>query len=144
MKRLAVLALALLAAPAAAKDADYPINPGYWEMTMTWLGLVTTTERYCVEPRNIRKFIAAPCNHIYHCNYPVETIADGKAHFDGYIRGNNELYHVTGGGAYSPTTLDMHMSGSGHWKMVPIADAQASLKAHFLGADCPADAKRFK
>ncbi len=145
MKPLAVIVLVMLAAPAATKaDAPYPINPGYWEVTTNWMGLVSTTERYCVEPRNISKFLAAPCNHIYHCNYPIQKIADGKAHFDGYIRGNNELYHVVGGGAYSPTSMDVRFSGSGHWKMVPITGAHAALRGRFLTSECPADAKRFK
>jgi hypothetical protein len=145
MKRLAALALAALTVPAAAKAAEpYPVNPGYWEVTTNWLGLVNTTQRYCVEPRNIVKFMAAPCNHIYHCNYPVEQYGNGKARFDGYIRGRDELYHVVGGGTYSLTSMDMHVSGSGHWHIVPIADARASLKGHWLGAQCPADAKHFK
>jgi len=145
-KSLAALTLAALALPLGAAWAaePYPINPGYWEVTTNWLGLINTTARYCVEPRNITKFMAAPCNHIYHCNYPVQEYGDGKARFDGYIRGRDELYHVSGGGTYSPTTMDMHVTGSGHWHIVPISDARASLKGHWLGAACPADAKRFK
>jgi hypothetical protein len=144
MKRIAILSLAVVVAPVGAgADAD-PINPGYWEVTTNWLGLLTTTARYCVEPKNITKFMAAPCNHIYHCTYPVQEYGDGKARFEGYIRGHDELYHVRGGGTYSPTTLNMSVSGSGHWHIVPIAGARASLRARFLGDDCPADAKRFK
>jgi hypothetical protein len=144
MKRVAAITLALLAAPALAGAQPYPINPGYWEVTTDWLGLVTKTERYCVEPKAIPRFLAGPCNHIYHCTYPVQTFHDGKAHFEGEIRGRDELYHVHGGGTYSQTTMDMHVTGQGHWHILPITGAQASMKAHFLTEACPADAKRIK
>jgi hypothetical protein len=144
MKRVAALCLAALIAPASAGAAPYPINPGYWEVTTNWLGLISTTTRYCVEPKNITKFLAAPCNHIYHCNYPVQHMADGKASFAGTIRGRDELYYVSGGGTYSPTTLDMQVNGHGHWHIVPVPHAHAALTGHFLGETCPADAKRFK
>jgi hypothetical protein len=148
MQRPAALALAALLAPIGAAlpahAETYPINPGYWEVTTNWLGLVNTTERYCIEPRNITKFLAAPCNHIYHCNYPVQQLADGKANFSGTIRGHDELYYVSGGGTYSPTTVDMHVRGHGHWHIVPIPDARASVKGRYLAETCPAGAKRFK
>jgi hypothetical protein len=144
MNRLAALSLALLAAPTIAGAQPYAINPGYWEVTTNWLGVVNKTERWCVEPKAIPRFLAGPCNHIYHCTYPVQTFHDGHAHFEGDIRGHDELYHVTGGGTYSPTTLDMKMTGAGHWRIVPIVGAQASMKGHFLSPACPADAKHVK
>ena len=144
MKRFALAALVAFSPIAVGAQGDYPINPGYWEVTTDWMGLVSKTERYCVEARNISKFLAAPCNHIYRCDYPVQEIADGKARFDGYIRGHNELYHVKGGGTYSPTSLDVKIYGSGHWHVVPIVGAHAAIDGRFLGAECPADAKRFK
>jgi hypothetical protein len=144
MRRLAAIAFALLAAPTMAGAESYPINPGYWEVTTDWLGLVKKTERWCVEPKAIPRFLAGPCNHIYHCTYPVQEFHDGKAHFEGDIRGHDELYHVRGGGTYTPTTMDMSVTGAGHWHIVPIVDAEASMKAHFLAETCPTDAKRVK
>ena len=141
----AALALPFVAAPAiAAADGGYPINPGYWEVTTNWLGLVVKTERYCVEPKAIPRFLSGPCNHIYHCSYPVQDFHDGVAHFEGDIRGHDELYHVTGGGTYSPTTMDFKMAGGGHWHIVPIVGAHASMRARFLDESCPANAKRIK
>jgi hypothetical protein len=144
MRRLVATAVACLAIPSLAGASAYPINPGYWEVTTDWLGLVKKTERYCVEPKAIPRFLAGPCNHIYHCTYPVQQFHDGKAHFEGEIRGHDELYHVTGGGDYSPTSMDMKITGAGHWHIVPIVGAEASMKAHFLAEACPADAKHIK
>jgi hypothetical protein len=144
MRRLAAIALALLAAPTFAAAEGYPINPGYWEVTTNWLGLVKKTERWCVEPKAIPRFLAGPCNHIYHCTYPVQEFHDGKARFEGEIRGHDELYHVRGGGTYTATTMDMSVTGAGHWHVVPIVGAQASMKAHFVAEACPAGAKQVK
>jgi hypothetical protein len=144
MNRLAALALAL-AAPLAASAAEpaYPINPGYWEATYDWGGLIRTTDRYCVEPKNITTFLAKPCNHIYHCNYPVAGFGNGKAYFKGTITGNNELFHIAGGGTYTPVQFDMHASANGHWKIVPVPGFDVWIKGKFLGAVCPPGAKHF-
>jgi hypothetical protein len=144
MSRLAAIALTVLAVPSLAGAESYPINPGYWEVTTDWLGLVKKTEGWCVEPKAIPRFLAGPCNHIYHCTYPVQEFHDGKAHFEGDIRGHDELYHVRGGGAYTQTTMNMSFTGAGHWHIVPIVGAQASMKAHFLSETCPTDAKHVK
>jgi hypothetical protein len=144
MKTFAAVVVALVGLPLAAGATSYPINPGYWEVTTNWLGLITSTDRYCVAPGNITKFIAAPCNHIYRCDYPVQRIGDGKAYFEGVITGRDELYNVRGGGTYTRTSVDMEVAGSGHWHIVPVADARATMTAHFLAAACPADARRFK
>ena len=144
MKRFAALALIVLAAPCAkAAEPQYPINPGYWEYAYDWGGLITTTDRYCVEPKNITTFLAKPCNHIYHCNYPVSGFGDGKAHFRGTITGNNELYNVEGGGTYTPTQFDMHATAHGHWKFLPVPKFDMSIKGTFLGETCPPGAKHF-
>ncbi len=142
MHRPLLLAFVLLALPAAAGAETYPLNPGYWEVTTDWLGLVKKTERYCIEPKNIAKIMLGPCNHHYRCDYPVQRVGDGKAHFEGDIHGRDELYHVVGDATYSPTSLDMLMHGSGHWHIVPIVDVRASVKARFLETVCPAGAKR--
>jgi hypothetical protein len=145
MRLITALALGALALPlAAAAETTYPINPGYWELNEDWLGLIKKTERVCVEPHAITKFVSAPCNHIYHCNYPVQRMGDGKIYFEGTWSKTGELYHVRGGGAYTPTTLDLKVSGHGHWNIVPVPSADASIHATFIGADCPVDAKRYK
>jgi hypothetical protein len=120
----------------------YPINPGYWEVVEHW-PFIDRTERYCVEPKNITTFMAAPCNHIYRCIYPVQSIEDGRLHFIGQISKHDESYKVRGEGVYSPISLRLSVRLVGHWRMLPFAFL-ASLDGRYLGADCPADAKRIR
>ena len=74
-----------------------------------------------MQPKEIPRFLAGPCNHIYHCTYPVQEFHDGHAHFEGDIRGHDELYHVKGGGTYSPTTMQ-HESVTGARPLAHPAD----------------------
>jgi len=142
MKRLAVLAVTLCLAPGAVHaSAPALISPGYWEATTDFLGLTHTTERYCIEPKNIVKFMLGPCNHHYQCDYPVQQVGGGKAHFEGVIKNASERYHVHGDVSYTATTLDLKMSGAGHWKLLPLAGFGA-IQAHRLSAECPQGAKR--
>jgi hypothetical protein len=133
---------------AAAQLADgaprdrYPINPGYWQVVEHWL-LINRTERYCVEPQNIVRFMAAPCNHIYTCSYPVQVFEADKFRFEGVVLGHNERFSVKGGGDYTPTSLHVSARFLGHYKVVPLL-IRGSIDGQYLGADCPADAKRIR
>lgn len=140
--RLAALAATLGLAPACAV-AEPPalISPGYWEATTQFLGLSHRTERYCVEPKNVVKFMLGPCNHHYQCSYPVQQVGDGKAHFEGVIANRSERYNVQGDATFTATTLDLKMSGAGHWKLLPLAGFGA-IQAHRLAATCPEGAKK--
>jgi hypothetical protein len=138
--RIEVTASDESASAGASGGPSYPINPGYWEVVERWL-LIGRTERYCVSPETITRFIAAPCNHIYHCEYPVQTVQNGRLRFEGVIWKKDERYNVRGEGLFTPTTTHLSMSGHGHWRMLPFVFA-GSLDGHFLGPDCPADAKR--
>ena len=119
---------------------SYPINPGYWEVDEHWL-VMSRTERYCVAPENIVRFMAAPCNHIYHCSYTRQDIDNGKLSFAGVITAKDQRYNVRGSGEYSTTHLKVSVQGLGHWHILPVAFG-ASLEGHFIASDCPADAKR--
>jgi hypothetical protein len=125
-----------------APPPHYPIHPGYWQVVEHW-PLINRTERYCVEPWNIVRFMAAPCNHIYHCVYPVQTIGADTFHFEGVITGRDQRFDVRGGGEYTPGSLHLSVIGLGHWRILPVV-FNASLDGRFLGPDCPADAKRIR
>jgi len=118
---------------------DYPINPGYWKVTSRWL-LLEQTDRYCVTPLNITRFMGGPCNHRYTCVYPVEEWAGGRLRIQGEIWRKGERYKVTGSGAYAPDRLHVSLRGAGHWNLMPVAFL-AWVDGEFLGADCPPDAK---
>jgi hypothetical protein len=146
MQRFAALALALapgLALAPAGAHAQTPalISPGYWEATTDFLGLSHKTERWCVEPKTVVKFMLGPCNHHYHCDYPVQQVGGGRAHFEGVIKNASERYNVQGNATYTAETLDLKMSGAGHWKLLPIAGFGA-IQAHRLAPECPEGAKR--
>ena len=139
------LAPALPTAPAdltaqAPPPGQYPINPGYWRVVEHW-PLISRTELYCIEPWNITRFMLAPCNHIYRCVYPVQQLGPDSFHFKGVITGKGDRFDVQGGGDYTLTRVHLSVSGLGHWHILPVIFA-ASLDGQFLGADCPADAKR--
>jgi hypothetical protein len=57
------------------------------------------------------------------------------------IKNRSERYHVQGDATYTATTLDLKMSGAGHWKLVPLAGFGA-IQAHRLAAECPPGAKK--
>ena len=147
MNRIAAVALGLLAGmtalPALAQQPKL-INPGYWDVTYHYLGFLNKTEKWCIRPKDIDKFLSGPCNHIYHCTYPYHSLGDGKMAFKGDIAGHDELYHCAGGGTYSATTLHMSVTCHGHWHIVPVPNATASTDATFIGDTCPASAKHFK
>lgn len=144
------IAIGALAQPAAAQPEPPPaghaklINPGYWDVTYHYLGFLNKTERWCIRPKDIEKFLSGPCNHIYHCSYPYHSLGDGKMAFKGDIAGKDELYHCQGGGEYTATTLHMGVTCHGHWHIVPVPNASASTDATFIGDTCPPDAKHFK
>ena len=48
---------------------------------------------------------------------------------------------MQGDATFTATTLDLKMSGAGHWKLVPLAGFGA-IQAHRLAADCPQGAKK--
>ena len=125
-----------------ADGSAYPINPGYWEVVEHWL-FVDRKERYCLEPQNIVRFMAAPCNHIYHCSYPVEVFDADTYHFEGVITGSGTRLSVKGGGRYTPTSLHVSARFDGHYKVLPVV-LSGSLDGQFLGAECPAGAKRIR
>ncbi len=130
-----------VSAPPGA-DSQYPINPGEWDVVERWL-VLSRTEKYCIAPDNILRFMVAPCNHIYHCAYSVEDVADGKLHFVGVIRGKDQVYNVRGSGAYTQTHLKVSVTGTGHWRFLPVAFG-ASLDGRFVSAQCSPAAKTIR
>jgi len=126
--------------PVLAQSIPYPVNTGYWQVGERWL-FFGKTEFYCVDGFNILRFMAQPCNHIYHCAYGVQQAEGGRIRFAGVIRGRNERYDVTGGGDYSARRIAVSLTGAGHYKILPVAFS-AAIDARFLSPQCPAGAKQ--
>lgn len=140
-----ILALgAALAAPPSLHAADR-ILPGHWEATYTVMGL-GKTERWCIQPKDIAKFMHGPSNHIYKCDYPINTAEGGVVRFEGECRSRKGRHaFLSGEGAYSPTTLKLRVEIKGGVNLagIPIT-ITPTMRAHRLAETCPADAKAFK
>jgi hypothetical protein len=148
MKPVIAFALSLVAGAVlhgyARAEAAYPVNPGYWEAQTSFMGLTSNTDRWCIQPKDISKFLAGPSNHIYHCTYPINTAANGQLHFNGSCVDKKGMeIKLRGDGQYTPTTLHMNATGSTEFLGLPIS-GDATADARFISADCPADAKAFK
>jgi hypothetical protein len=133
-----------MAAPAGLTAAE-TILPGHWEATYTVMG-VGKTEKWCIQPKDIAKFMHGPSNHIYKCEYPVSTTEGGVIRFEGECRSRKGRHaFLKGEGAYTLTTLKVKVEIKGGVKLagIPIT-VTPSMKARLLSESCPADAKMFK
>ncbi len=143
MKRSRLIPTALaalaLAGPAFAQKA---INPGYWETTSKVTSPFPThkTERRCIKPADVAKFMEGQINHIYKCTYPKKLVADGKMELEGSCKTRDgDPVPITGTGSFTSDT--MHIEARIAPKIggltVPI---RAQTDARRLGDDCPAEA----
>jgi hypothetical protein len=141
MTRLTALLLALAAAtPAFA--APPPIEPGYWESTNKVLSPIkqTSTERRCITPKDVDKFLAGPSNRHYDCTYPTRVIRDGKITLKGTcVSHKGRKVQVTGAGSYTPTSFTLNAEVAMEFLGLDIT-GRASTEAHRLGDACPAPA----
>jgi hypothetical protein len=133
----ALAALSLAAAAAAAQDS---ITPGYWETTSKVTSPFPThkTERRCIKPQDVSKFMEGQINHIYKCTYPTKVVADGKIRLEGSCKTRDgDPVPIAGSGSFTAET--MHVEARIAPKIggltVPI---HAETDAHRLGDDCPA------
>ncbi len=148
MRRLFALTLAASAVARAAVADPEPINPGYWEAKTVFLGLISQTDRWCIKPKDISKFLSGPSNHIYRCTYPINQVGDGRLHFDGTcVQTKNgkvvQTIKLRGDGEYTRTRLHMQAAGSMKVLGMPVS-GDATGDAHFISDKCPADAKALK
>jgi hypothetical protein len=143
MKLVAAALVAAFASSAAA--AEPPIQPGYWESTNSVLSPIrqTTTERRCITPADVEKFLGGPSNHHYDCVYPGNHIAGGKIVLSGVCteKKKGQKVKVAGQGTYTPTSFHLDAEVAMTFLGIPVA-GRAATDAHRIGDDCPApDAK---
>lgn len=125
-----------LAGPAVAQTA---ITPGYWESTNKLLSPIrqTSTEKRCITPADVDKFMAGPSNRHYTCTYPTRTIRDGKITLKGTcISKKGQKVAITGSGAYTPTSFQLTADVAVEIFGLDIA-GRASTEAHRIGDVCP-------
>ncbi|WP_293898477.1 DUF3617 family protein [Phenylobacterium sp.] len=138
MKRLALLALVLAAAcPAAAAP---PIQPGYWESTNKLLSPIkqSSTDRRCITPADVDKFMAGPSNRHYACTYPTKLIADGRITLKGVcVSKKGQKVAVKGAGTYTPTSFMLTADVATEFFGLDI-QGRATTEAHRIADACPA------
>jgi hypothetical protein len=135
----AALTSVAFAGGAAAQSA---ISPGYWETTSKVTAPFPThkTERRCIRPQDVAKFMEGQINHIYKCTYPKKLVADGRIELAGSCKTRDgDPVPIAGSGSF--TSDSMHVEARIAPKIggltVPI---HAETDARRLGDDCPADA----
>ena len=136
----AAAALGLLALGGTAR-AQSAISPGYWETTSKVTSPFPThkTERRCIKPADVAKFMEGQINHIYKCTYPKKLVANGRMELEGSCKTRDgDPVPITGTGTF--TGESMHIEARIEPKIggltVPV---HAQTDAHRLGDECPAE-----
>ena len=133
--RLALI-LALVAGPALAASA---IQPGYWESTNRLLSPIrqTSTEKRCITPAEVDKFMAGPSNRHYACTYPTKVIAGGVITLKGScVSKKGQKVAVKGSGRYTPTSFTLTADVATEFFGLDI-QGRASTEARRIGDICP-------
>ena len=140
MKTLTALLLAAAAAatPAAAQKSEL-IRPGYWESTNRLLSPIrdTSTERRCITPADVEKFMNGPSNRHYACTYPTKVIEKGKITLKGTcVSKKGRKVAVEGEGSYTPTSFQINARIASELFGIPLS-GRASTEARRIADSCP-------
>jgi hypothetical protein len=141
MNRLLPLLVAplLTLAVAGATRAQNAISPGYWETTskVTSPFPAQKTERRCIKPADVAKFMEGKINHIYTCTYPTKQVGDGKIKLQGSCATRDGApVPISGEGAFTSDSmhLEARVSVPFGGLTVPV---RATTDAKRLGDACP-------
>jgi hypothetical protein len=126
----------LWAAPAMAQKA---ISPGYWETTSKVTSPFPTqkTEKRCIKPADVAKFMEGKINHIYTCTYPTKEVGGGKIKLVGSCATKDGApVPISGEGTFTSDTMhiDARISVEFGGLKVPV---HASTDARKLDDHCP-------
>ena len=134
--RLVLPFLLALATPAAAAA---PIEPGYWESTNKLLSPIrqSSTEKRCITPADVKKFMSGPSNRHYTCTYPTNVIVGGKITLKGTcVSKKGRKVGVQGTGSYTPTSFNLTAEVATEFLGLDIT-GRASTEAHRIADTCP-------
>lgn len=134
---LALGVAGLCAGPAAA--ASSPIQPGYWESTNRLLSPIkqTKTERRCITPADVDKFVSGPSNRHYACTYPTKVFSNGKIILKGAcVSKKGHKVAVQGAGSYTQTSFDLTAEIATEFLGLDIT-GKASTEARRIADTCP-------
>ena len=138
MRPLPLVLIALAAAMPAAAAAPL-IQPGYWESTNKLLSPIkqSSTEKRCITPADVEKFMGGPSNRHYACTYPTKVFAGGKITLKGTcVSKKGHKVAVRGTGSYTPTSFDLTADVAAEFLGLDIA-GKASTEARRIGDTCP-------
>ena len=142
MNRLTFLLAAPLiavatAGPAAAQSA---ISPGYWETVSKSTSPLPTskTERRCIKPQDVAKFMEGKINHIYTCTYPKKQVGGGRIVLEGTCATRDgPPVPISGQGTFTSDTL--HIDARATIALGGLSlPVKATTDAKRLGDACPA------
>lgn len=141
MNRLLPLIAAplLVLAVAGAASAQKAINPGYWETISKVTSPFPTqkTEKRCIKPADVAKFMEGKINHIYTCTYPTKEVGGGRIRLVGTCATRDgPAIPISGTGAYTADTMhiDARITPQIGGLSIPV---KASTDARRLGDACP-------
>jgi len=138
MKALPLVLIALGAAMPATAAAPL-IQPGYWESTNRLLSPIkqTKTEKRCITPADVEKFMGGPSNRHYACTYPTKVFSGGRITLKGTcVSKKGHKVAVRGTGAYTPTSFDLTAEVATEFLGLDIA-GRASTEARRIADTCP-------
>ena len=138
MKALPLVLIALGAATPAVAAAPL-IQPGYWESTNRLLSPIkqTKTEKRCITPADVEKFMGGPSNRHYACTYPTKVFSGGKITLKGTcVSKKGHKVAVRGTGSYTPTSFDLTADVAAEFLGLDIA-GKASTEARRIADVCP-------
>ena len=148
MLRPTLIALIALAGAAASSQAigaeEKTIEPGYWDVTNKVSAAVvlgqTKTEKRCITPSEVSKFVEGPSNRHYKCTYPTRIFHNGKITLRGSCATKNgHTAKVQATGSYSPSTFRMTARIDTTYAGIPLSGT-ATTDARRISDTCPAPA----
>jgi len=129
-----------LAAAGPAVAQPDAIAPGYWETTNSVVSPMrsTKTERRCIQPKDVAKFMEGPSNHIYHCTYPTRIVTAGTIQLKGSCATRDgRPIPVSGQGTFTRDTFHMEARVAAQFGPMTIP-VHATTDARRIGDECPA------